>query len=85
VVWSEVGKASVAYVVGFSIYFLAVIVLEKLGIHAPEIQTTIWFVFTIIGVGVLSGQFLKWQPVDRVVAVGVLAGLTWLLVRVAER
>ena len=51
----------------------------------PEIQTTIWFVFTIIGVGVLSGQFLKWQTVDRVVAVGVLAGLTWLLVRVAER
>ena len=65
VVWSKVGKASAAYVVGFSIYFLAVILLEKLGIHAPEIpDDDLVRFFTIIGVGVLSGQFLKWQPVD---------------------
>src|SRR3978361_215206 len=83
-VWPEIGKSAVGYVVGFTIYWGAVIVFEHIGVHAPEVQTVIWFVFTIIGVGVLSGRFLQWQMLEQAIGVAVLIGLTFLLVRTAE-
>jgi hypothetical protein len=46
-----------------------------------EIQTLLWFGITIIGVAVLRGRFFSWPSGDQVVAVGVMAGLAWLLAR----
>jgi hypothetical protein len=39
---------------------------------------------TIIGVVIFSGKFFAWPRLEQSVAVLVLAGLGWLLVRTAE-
>jgi hypothetical protein len=80
----ELVKSAAGYIVGFIIYWGAVVVFERIGVHAPEVQTVIWFVFTIIGVGLLSGRFLRWQATEQIVGAAVLVGLSWLLVRTAE-
>jgi hypothetical protein len=36
---------------------------------------------TIVGVAIVSGRFLAWRVGDQALAVAVLAGLGWLLVR----
>lgn len=48
---------------------------------SPEMQTLLWFTMTIIGVAIVSGQFVDWQRVDQAVAVAILIGLGWLLFR----
>ena len=80
-VWQEAVKASIGYGFGILMYWLAIRYLNQFGIVSPEIQTLGWFVVTIVGVAMFSGDFLKWQIIDRVVAICVLAGVGWLLFR----
>ena len=80
-VWQEAVKASIGYGFGILMYWLAIRYLNQFGIVSPEIQTLGWFVVTIVGVAMFSGDFFKWQIVDRVVAICVLAGVGWLLFR----
>jgi hypothetical protein len=35
----------------------------------------------MVGVAAVSGRFLRWEAVDQAVAVAVLVGISWLLVR----
>ena len=60
---------------------IALRTLGAWGVVATEAQTLVWFAATIIGVAILSGQFLRWQLLDQTVALGVLAGIAWLLAR----
>jgi len=46
------------------------------------LQTLIWFSTTLIGVAALNGRFLQWPSSDQAVAMLVLIGIAWLLVRV---
>jgi hypothetical protein len=39
---------------------------------------------TILGVGIFSGRFFTWPRLEQTVAVLVLVGLGWLMVRTAE-
>lgn len=80
-VWQEAVKASIGYGFGILMYWLAIRYLNQFGIVSPEIQTLGWFVVTIVGVAMFSGDFFKWQIVDRVVALCVLVGVGWLLFR----
>lgn len=66
---------------GVAMYWIALRTLHAWGVVATEAQTLVWFAATIIGVAILSGQFLRWQLLDQTVAVGVLAGIAWLLAR----
>ena len=80
-VGAELVKATLGYSLGVLMYWLAIRYLNEFGITSPEMQTLGWFAVTIIGVALLSGQFLRWQAVDRLVAIGVLAGVGWRLLR----
>jgi hypothetical protein len=80
-VWQEVVKSSMGYGIGILMYWFAIRYLKQFGIVSPEIQTLGWFVVTIVGVAIFSGEFFKWQVVDRVVSICVLAGVGWLLFR----
>ncbi len=80
-VWQEAVKASIGYGFGILMYWLAIRSLNQFGIVSPEIQTLGWFVVTIVGVAMFSGDFFNWQIVDRVVALCVLVGVGWLLFR----
>jgi hypothetical protein len=80
-VWAEVGKAAGGFAVGITLYWIAIRYLKAVGVASAEIQTTIWFVVTIVGVAIASGAFFKWRPADQAVAVAVIVGMGWLAYR----
>jgi len=80
VIWPEVLKSGLGFGAGIILYW---IVLKYLVVHiaAPEMQTLIWFGVTIVGVAVASGKFAQSRPIEQFVAVGVVLGIAWLMVR----
>jgi hypothetical protein len=81
VVWSELAKSVLGFGLGISTYWLVLKYMKELGILSTEIQTVFWFAITLISVAVISGNFGKWQLLDRMVAVSVVLGIGWLLFR----
>jgi hypothetical protein len=79
-VWNEVGKSALGFAVGITLYWIVLKYMHAAGIVAPEIQTLIWFSITILGVALISRSFFRWQTIDQIVGVAVLAGVGWLLV-----
>ena len=82
-VWVEGAKSALGFQFGVIMYLLALRELTQFGVVAAETQTLVWFDATIIGVAALSGQLLRWHAADQLVAVAVLAGIGWLLIRTA--
>lgn len=80
-VWKEFVKSSLGFGLGIVTFWLAIRYMDKVGIVSPEIQTILWFAAAIIGVAVLGGHFLHWKAVDQLVALGVISGIGWLLLR----
>ena len=80
-VWSELGKSALGFPVGISLYWIVLKYMNAAGIAAPEIQTLVWFSVTLLGVAIISRNFFRWQTVDQIVGVAVLAGVAWLMVR----
>jgi hypothetical protein len=81
IVWPEVAYSAAGFGFGISVYWVSIRFYQRLGISFAETQTIFWFAVTIIGVAVLSGKFIQWQRLEQLVAVGVLAGVGWLLFR----
>lgn len=82
IVWRESLLALLGFVGGAICYIFSTNFLKQSGIISVEIQTFVWFAVTIIGVSLLRGNVLRWQRSDQIVALLVLAGIVWLLVRV---
>lgn len=82
-IWIEALKSAAGFQFGVVMYWFALRGLSSYGIVAVEVQTLFWFGATIIGVALLSGQLLRWPPVDQAAAVAVLAGIGWLMYRTA--
>lgn len=82
--WLEVGLSALGFSLGISMYWLMLKYLQQLGVNAPEIQTAFWFTVTIIGVAVGSGAFFKWDLREQGVALAVVVGIGWLLVKTGE-
>jgi len=70
------------FAIGILLYVLSLKFLRYLGVHSATIQTSLWFMATIVGLALVSGEFVKWHRVDQAIAILVAAGLTWLVVRV---
>lgn len=81
VAWGEVARSTAGFAVGVVAYWLAVPFLQGIGAGSPLIQTLIWFGITIVGVALVSGDFLRWSRLDQAIACAVLLGIGWLLVR----
>jgi len=79
--WREALVSAGCFQFGVSMYWVALRTLSTWGVVSTEAQTLVWFAATIIGVAILSGHFLRWQVLDQTVALGVLAGIAWLLAR----
>ena len=73
----ELAFSAAGFGLGIACYWIAVRFARYLGVVTPEIQTLGWFAATIVGVGLLSGDFFKWRPVDQglAAALAVLLGL----------
>lgn len=82
IVWRESLLALLGFVGGAICYIFSTNFLKQSGIISVELQTLIWFAVTIIGVALLRGNVLRWQRSDQIVALIVLSGIVWLLVRV---
>jgi hypothetical protein len=79
--WPEALKAAAAFQFGEVMYWLVLRDLAKYGVACAESQTLFWFGTTIIGVALMSGQLMRWNAADQIVAVAVLIGIAWLLYR----
>ena len=77
----ELIKSALGFTVGIILYWLAIRFLQQVGVFSAETQTILWFGITLMGVAVLSGRFFRWPAIDQIVAVLVLAGIGWLLLR----
>lgn len=82
--WGAVGRSALGFASGISIYYVILRQLDAAGVRAPEVQTLMWFSVTMIGVAVFSGAFGTWRRIDQGVAVAVLVGIAWLMVRTGE-
>jgi len=76
--------AALGWAVGITLYVFSLRFLSRGGVRSAEMQTMLWFAMTIIGVVIFSGNFFRWPRLEQAVAVLVLAGLGWLLVRTGE-
>ncbi|MBC7947885.1 MAG: hypothetical protein H7Y42_08405 [Chitinophagaceae bacterium] len=79
--WSQLAKSALGFAIGISLYWIVLRSMQELNIVAPEIQTLVWFAVTMVGVAIVSGNILKWQLIDQAIAVMVLFGVGWLLIR----
>lgn len=82
--WGEALRSALSFQFGVLMYWLALRELAQWGVVSAEAQTLVWFGATIIGVAALSGRVLRWPLMDQAVALLVLAGIAWLLLRTAE-
>jgi hypothetical protein len=80
--WKEVALSVGGFASGISIYCYAIWYFLELGVVSAELQALIWFGTAIIGVALFSGRFPHWQTADQVVAIVVLMGIGWLLLRI---
>ncbi|MFN8459763.1 MAG: hypothetical protein U0401_34795 [Anaerolineae bacterium] len=82
-IWSELGKSALGFGIGIVMYWVVLKYMTSIGIVAPEIQVITWLGVMLVGVALISGAFFKWQLVEQAVAIGLMVGLTWLMVRTA--
>jgi hypothetical protein len=82
--WSDLGRSALGWGAGITMYVFALRYMMRAGVTSAEVQTAIWFAMTIIGVVIFSGRFFQWARLDQAVALLVMTGLGWLLVRTAE-
>ena len=80
-VWREVRWSAIGFALGIGMYWFSLRYMSRLGIVSAEAQTVVWFVVTIVGVALVSGKFNEWPMLDRLIAMVVVSGLGWLLVR----
>ncbi len=76
----ELGRSSVGFALGITIYWIVIRFLEQLGVHSVAIQTVGWFGATLVGVAVVTGEFRDWGTANQIIALGVTLGIGWLMI-----
>jgi hypothetical protein len=82
--WTAIGQSMLAFFAGISLYIGAVRFMQGMGLNAVSLQSGIWFVATAIGIAALDGTVVQWTRLQQLVALGVIAGLTWLIMTARE-
>jgi len=82
--WTAVGQSMLAFLAGISLYIGAVRFMQAMGLNAVALQSGIWFVATAIGIAALDGTVVQWTRLQQLVALGVIAGLAWLITTANE-
>lgn len=77
----ELGLSAIGFALGIVAYWISLRFMGSVGVVTPEIQSLIWFSAVIIGIALTSGKFLSWQRPEQIVAVLVVFGVGWLIVK----
>jgi len=77
----EVGKSSLGYLIGIILFWIAIKFLRDLGIVSSGLQSIIWFAATIIGVALMSGDFFRWDLIDKLISVVTIICISLLIYR----
>ena len=82
--WTAVGQSMLAFFAGISLYIGAVRFMQSMGLQSVALQSGIWFAVTAIGIAALDGTVVQWTRLQQLVALGVIAGLAWLITTAHE-
>lgn len=77
----ELGLSAIGFGLGIVAYWISIRFMGSVGVVSPEIQSLIWFSAVIIGIAITSGKFLNWQRPEQIVAILVILGIGWLIVK----
>lgn len=80
----ELFASALFFALGIFAYWIAIRFLQNVHIVSPAVQTLGWFLITIIGVGLTSGDFFHWQRVDQLISVLLIVGMIWLIIRTSS-
>lgn len=75
------GKSILFFFVGMTLYLFSLRFQQQVSVISPEFQSLFWFSVTLVGVAIINGKFMQWSNLDRVIALIILCGIGWLLVR----
>jgi hypothetical protein len=76
---SELLRAWLGFIAGIATYIVVIRLLDQLGVRSASLQTLGWFVVTIVGVAVLSGDLTRWSRTDQLVGGLTALGASYLL------
>jgi hypothetical protein len=79
--WPSLGRSGGGFALGMTMQWMALRYQHRIGIDVAEMQAAVCFTVTVIGIAVLSRAAQSWAMADRLVAVAVMCGLGWLIVR----
>lgn len=79
--WDMLIRSALGYSFGIAMYWVALRFLSDLKTIPPEIQTLGWFLVIMVSIALFNGQFLKWQLIDRIIALVLFIGLVFLIYR----
>ncbi len=68
-----------AFFAGLSLYIVSVRFMQTFGLHGVALQSALWFVVTAVGVAAMDGSVIAWTRAQQIVALGLVAGLAWLI------
>lgn len=74
-------RSALGFAAGIIFYWGAIRFFDLLGINSPEVQTVAWFVVTLAGVAMISGEFFHWSRIDQVVGVVAILAVGLLMLR----
>ncbi len=79
VMLNELAFSVGSFAIGLAVYYLSAKFFSETGGNSPMIQSLIWYISTVVGISVLSGEFWQWPLPQKAVSLIVVAGLGWLL------
>jgi hypothetical protein len=74
-------RSALGFTAGVICYWGAIRFFDLLGITSPGVQTVAWFVVTLAGVALVSGEFLRWSRVDQAVGLVAILAVGLLMLR----
>jgi hypothetical protein len=82
--WRRILFSALGFGGGISIHFVTLKYLDRMGVQSAEVQSLVWFGITLVGVAIVSREFLAWNLREQIVGAAVLLGLAWLMVHTAK-
>jgi hypothetical protein len=82
--WRYIGLALLGYGFGIATWLFAVKYLRQVGGLGVSSQATAWFLLTIIGVAVATGEFVRWPLLDKSLAILCIGSFAVLVYRTSS-